>query len=150
MCYKDPDDGAVNQQLQVHSTSNLNLTHSQQINLSDQLLIPIMNSDSSSMSSSSNLMASYKPKQKDYQAAFGELQSQYGFGGAAPVQPSRLTQSSSYPSSKSKNSRNSSQGPSPTQPKPSSSNPPSKNWEASLANLQSSWFRWGCPLPSGI
>src|ERR1700742_2480708 len=90
-----------------------------------------MNFDNASVSSSSYLLPS-NSQRKDYQAAFASLQSLYGFSGMAPAHQQSSKNSRGVKASKS-SSNNTSHSSQPSNPSSS------RNWEASLAALQSSY-----------
>ncbi|KAJ7626251.1 hypothetical protein DFH06DRAFT_736948 [Mycena polygramma] len=79
--------------------------------------------------------------QKDFQAAFANLQSTYGFGGSVPSPVPKQQKSTS-----SKRPTSSSTAPAPTPRSPLKS---TKNFEAAFADLQST-FGFGGAVPSPV
>ncbi|KAJ7643369.1 hypothetical protein DFH06DRAFT_598273 [Mycena polygramma] len=83
--------------------------------------------------------------QKDFQAAFANLQSTYGFGGSVP---SPVPKQQKSPSSK-RSTKRSPTAPAPATDAPRSSLTPTKNFQAAFADLQST-FGFGSAVPSPV
>lgn len=83
-----------------------------------------------SSSSTESLLNKSSPPKKNYEAAFGQLQSTYGYAGGAPMPPSYPTPSAG-PSRPSK--------PTPVVAPKAQSPPQGKNYEAAFGNLSSSY-----------
>ena len=117
-----------------HLHSRMQSTHNSSFSASSETLTSVT---STSPSSTLVKKPSLQKPQKDYFAALGSLQSQYGFGGGAPT-PVTLPQPS-------KSSKPSSSPPAVAAPAKSSK---TKDYEAAYAALCSSYGFGGAPVPS--